>query len=150
MAVLDGPQVPRGVKTWMLSILDCGHASYFTCSPSRPCHKQCRRQIQSGPSWWHTVCPWTAGTPASCPSPWTRWPERSCSSRCLPCLPQWPGRAVLPDSHVAKTWGIQVNNFEGKDQYSRHDFRLSKKVLSSNRWIFDQLLHSHFLPPMIG
>ena len=35
-------------------------------------------------------------------------------------------------------------------RYSRHDFCLSKKVLGSNGGVFDQLFHSHLLPPRIG
>ena len=88
------------VTDWSVSISACK----VTCSQGRPYHRQCQRQSQSDLSWWHTACPSTSSTPAGCPSPWTPWPGRSCSSQCLLFLPRSQGPAVVQGSHVARTF----------------------------------------------
>ena len=126
--------------------------SKFTCSRGRPYHKQCQRQSQSGPFWWHTAFLSTASTPANSPSPWTPWPGRSCSSQCPPSPPRSRGPAVVRGSRVARTFENVESAAKApshREKYSRHDFRLAEKVLGSGRWVFDQLLHSHLLPPII-
>ena len=68
-------------------------------------------------------------------------------------VPPFPSSITRPSSRTRFSCCKDLGEFQITTNipwnYSRHDFRLAKKVLSSNRWVFDQLFHSHLLTPSI-